>query len=241
MLNGGLRQATLRQVSDSRLRQGLRVQPPRHRRALQRRPHALRRSTPDGKQPLSSGCFGDSGGPLVVGTNAAPVQLGVVSWGGDKCGADHSPSRVRRRRPLPRLHPRPDPTWGPDAAHDGEAHRHQDAHLPAAQREPGTQLSYAVEAPAGTRQLVTVATGRRYKPTKSRRGTGWSASPAPRTTAGEILAGSADRPRCRLVAGCARQPPVAALAGSDSWWNLDVPLGLITAVNRHPVHMLAHE
>jgi secreted trypsin-like serine protease len=46
----------------------------------------------DGRQPLSSGCFGDSGGPLIAGTNAAPIQLGVTSWGGDRCGADHSPS-----------------------------------------------------------------------------------------------------------------------------------------------------
>ena len=28
---------------------------------------------PDGKQPLSSGCFGDSGGPLVTGLASAPV------------------------------------------------------------------------------------------------------------------------------------------------------------------------
>lgn len=46
----------------------------------------------DGRAPLFLGCFGDSGGPLWSGTAAAPVQLGVVSWGGDRCGADHLPS-----------------------------------------------------------------------------------------------------------------------------------------------------
>jgi secreted trypsin-like serine protease len=46
----------------------------------------------DGKEPLYSGCNGDSGGPLWTGAADAPVQLGVVSWGGDRCGADHLPS-----------------------------------------------------------------------------------------------------------------------------------------------------
>jgi hypothetical protein len=46
----------------------------------------------DGREPLFSGCNGDSGGPLWTGSAAAPVQLGVVSWGGDRCGANHLPS-----------------------------------------------------------------------------------------------------------------------------------------------------
>jgi secreted trypsin-like serine protease len=45
-----------------------------------------------GRVPLSSGCNGDSGGPFYTGTAAAPVVLGLVSWGGSKCGADHLPS-----------------------------------------------------------------------------------------------------------------------------------------------------
>jgi hypothetical protein len=45
----------------------------------------------DGRSPLSSGCNGDSGGPLYTGTPAAPVVLGIVSWGGARCGADHRP------------------------------------------------------------------------------------------------------------------------------------------------------
>jgi secreted trypsin-like serine protease len=46
----------------------------------------------DGQEPLSSGCNGDSGGPLYTGSAAAPVLLGVVSWGSTRCGADHTPS-----------------------------------------------------------------------------------------------------------------------------------------------------
>jgi hypothetical protein len=46
----------------------------------------------DGLAPLSSGCNGDSGGPLYSGTPQAPVLLGVVSWGGSRCGADRLPS-----------------------------------------------------------------------------------------------------------------------------------------------------
>jgi secreted trypsin-like serine protease len=46
----------------------------------------------DGKAPLSSGCNGDSGGPLYTGTPDAPRILGVVSYGGLRCGADHLPS-----------------------------------------------------------------------------------------------------------------------------------------------------
>ena len=46
----------------------------------------------DGREPLSSGCNGDSGGPFFAGTPAAPIVLGVVSWGGSRCGADRLPS-----------------------------------------------------------------------------------------------------------------------------------------------------
>ena len=97
MLRGGLHQATLRQVSDADCAQVYKTNRP----GTGERFNAARMRCAvdvDGKQPLNSGCFGDSGGALVVGTNEAPVQLGVVSWGGDRCGADHSPSRVRRRR-----------------------------------------------------------------------------------------------------------------------------------------------
>jgi hypothetical protein len=69
----------------------------------------------DGKEPLYSGCNGDSGGPLWTGPPNAPVQLGVVSWGGDRCGADHLPSvfaDVARYRAFILA---PAPTWAPVA------------------------------------------------------------------------------------------------------------------------------
>ena len=70
---------------------------------------------PDGRAPLSSGCNGDSGGPLMAGTYDAPRVLGVVSYGGNGCGADHLPSvfaEVQRYRsfilsPHPVLAPQP--------------------------------------------------------------------------------------------------------------------------------------
>ena len=62
---------------------------------------------PDGRAPLSSGCNGDSGAPLYTGPNTAPRILGVVSYGGLKCGADHLPSVFAEVRPLPQLPARP--------------------------------------------------------------------------------------------------------------------------------------
>jgi hypothetical protein len=47
---------------------------------------------PDGTPPLASGCNGDSGGPLYTGPSTASRILGVVSYGGLRCGADHLPS-----------------------------------------------------------------------------------------------------------------------------------------------------
>ena len=98
-----------------RLRQGLQDQPPRHRRALQRRPDALR-----GRR-----------------RRQAAAQLRLLRRQRRRAGRRHQrgagPARrrqlgrgplrrgpfavgVRRRGPLPRLHPRPDPDLGPDAA-----------------------------------------------------------------------------------------------------------------------------
>ena len=70
----------------------------------------------DGTAPLYSGCNGDSGGPLWTGPASAPVQLGVVSWGGDRCGADHLPSvfaDVARHRSFILDS---SPTWAPTKA-----------------------------------------------------------------------------------------------------------------------------
>jgi secreted trypsin-like serine protease len=67
----------------------------------------------DGRAPLSSGCNGDSGGPLYTGTPAAPVVLGIVSWGGAKCGADHLPSVFADAARYRSFLLDPAPTWAP--------------------------------------------------------------------------------------------------------------------------------
>jgi secreted trypsin-like serine protease len=67
----------------------------------------------DGRAPLSSGCNGDSGGPLYTGTPAAPVVLGIVSWGGSKCGADHLPSVFADAARYGSFILDPAPTWAP--------------------------------------------------------------------------------------------------------------------------------
>jgi hypothetical protein len=67
----------------------------------------------DGRAPLSSGCNGDSGGPMYSGTDRRPRLLGVISWGGKRCGADHLPSvgaEVARYRAFVLA---PDPVWAP--------------------------------------------------------------------------------------------------------------------------------
>jgi Trypsin len=67
----------------------------------------------DGLEPLSSGCNGDSGGPLYAGTAAAPVLLGLVSWGGTRCGADHTPSVFAEVARYRDFITDPSPTWAP--------------------------------------------------------------------------------------------------------------------------------
>jgi hypothetical protein len=67
----------------------------------------------DGRAPVSSGCNGDSGGPVYAGTDRQPRLLGVISWGGDRCGADHLPSvaaEVARYRDFVLA---PNPVWEP--------------------------------------------------------------------------------------------------------------------------------
>jgi secreted trypsin-like serine protease len=67
----------------------------------------------DGRAPLSSGCNGDSGGPLYTGTPEAPVVLGLVSWGGSRCGADHLPSVFADAARYRSFLLSPSPIWAP--------------------------------------------------------------------------------------------------------------------------------
>jgi secreted trypsin-like serine protease len=89
--DGKLRQATLRTMSDSRCAKALRHDNGNGGERFDAKRMLCAIDT-DGQAPLSSGCNGDSGGPLYAGTPAAPVLLGVVSYGGERCGADHLPS-----------------------------------------------------------------------------------------------------------------------------------------------------
>ena len=110
---------------------------------------------PDGRAPLSSGCNGDSGGPLMAGTYDAPRVLGVVSYGGGGCGADHLPSvfaEVERYRsfilsPHPVLAPQDVGRWrrwtrlGPPAHLRRPADHRRDARCATAGSGPGAGRS----------------------------------------------------------------------------------------------------
>lgn len=135
----------------------------------------------DGKAPLYSGCNGDSGGPLWTGTAAAPVQLGIVSWGGDRCGADHLPSvfaDVARYRAFIRD---PAPTWAPTRtgatvriSGTRRVGRRLGCAVSRYRSEAGAEvaLSWAIVG-AGSSHFGApklVARGRTYKVTKAARG-----------------------------------------------------------------------
>jgi secreted trypsin-like serine protease len=109
---GGLRQARLRPMSD---RQCAAAWKHRKGNAGERfdATRMLCAIDMDGLEPLSSGCNGDSGGPLYTGTAAAPVLLGVVSWGSTRCGADHTPSVFAEVGRYRDFITDPSPTWAP--------------------------------------------------------------------------------------------------------------------------------
>jgi secreted trypsin-like serine protease len=109
---GGLRQAQLRPIGDQQCAATW-----KHRRGnAGERFDATRMLCAidvDGREPLSSGCNGDTGGPLYTGTPAAPVLLGVVSWGSTRCGADHTPSVFAEVARYRDFITDPSPTWAP--------------------------------------------------------------------------------------------------------------------------------
>jgi secreted trypsin-like serine protease len=125
----------------------------------------------DGLEPLSSGCNGDSGGPLYTGPSAAPVLLGVVSWGSTRCGADHTPSvfaDVARYRDFVTD---PSPTWAPSPTSAAKV---------TGSRRVGSKLRCAVDGYVarptevavawqrqGGRRPVNVGHARTYKVTKA--------------------------------------------------------------------------
>jgi hypothetical protein len=112
---GGLREAVLRPISDAACARAYRT---RKGNSGERFDAArmLCATDVDGRAPLSSGCHGDSGGPLYAGTRQAPVLLGVVSWGGARCGADRLPSVFAQVSRYRAFITDPSPVWAPATA-----------------------------------------------------------------------------------------------------------------------------
>ncbi len=111
MFGGGLRTAPLRTIDDAACAKAFKGYKPADGERFDAR---MRCSIDaDGMAPLYSGCNGDSGGPLWTGPATAPVQLGVVSWGGNRCGADHLPSVFADVARYREFITDPSPTWAP--------------------------------------------------------------------------------------------------------------------------------
>jgi hypothetical protein len=110
--DGRLRAADLRPLSDAACARAYRT---RRGNGGERFDAArmLCATDPDGQLPLRSGCNGDSGGPLVAGSPEAPVLLGVVSFGGARCGADRLPSVFAEVARYRGFLTDPDPIWAP--------------------------------------------------------------------------------------------------------------------------------
>ncbi len=134
----------------------------------------------DGKEPLYSGCNGDSGGPLWTGPANAPIQLGVISWGGDRCGADHLPSVFADVARYRSFILDPTPTWAPTrtgkARIKGSARvgRTLTCSTPGYVPETGAKVTYEWKQLASSRGTYTlpkpIGQGGRYKVAAKLRG-----------------------------------------------------------------------
>jgi hypothetical protein len=86
-----LRQATLKTVGDADCERRWKRSRSRYRSHF--RPAAeVCAIDVDGRAPLDSVCAGDSGGPIVAGTLKRPVLVAIISWTGERCGADRLPT-----------------------------------------------------------------------------------------------------------------------------------------------------
>ena len=111
MLDSSLRSAPLRTLTDAQCAAAFKVyKGSTHERFDKRMRCSI---DADGREPLYSGCNGDSGGPLWATIGGVPTQLGVVSWGGDRCGADHLPSVFADVARYRSFILDPSPTWAP--------------------------------------------------------------------------------------------------------------------------------
>jgi secreted trypsin-like serine protease len=184
----GLHQATLRSLSDAgcaRAFKGYRAAAGEHFDAARMRCSI----DSDGKAPLSSGCNGDSGGPLVTGLNSSPVVLGVVSWGGDRCGADHLPSVFMDVNRYRSFIADPSPTWAPTKQMPVKVtgKRRHTCTVDGA-RERGTHVRYVWKHLPRWGQPTEVARGRHYTPAKKGESVGCFVYAS--NDGGEILVGS---------------------------------------------------
>ena len=165
-----LRQATLRTMSDAACAKAYR----RARGNAGERFDGSRMICgidPNGRAPLSSGCNGDSGGPLMAGTYDAPRILGVVSFGGNGCGADHLPSVFAEVEQYRSFILSPHPVLAPRATGAGNADALGRRLICAAPPITGaTKLAYHWSA-LPQRAFKAVAHGRRHRVRRADRGT----------------------------------------------------------------------
>jgi secreted trypsin-like serine protease len=67
----------------------------------------------NGRAPLDSVCAGDSGGPMIAGSLARPVLAGIISWTGERCGADRLPTVGAEASHFRDFLTAPEPVWAP--------------------------------------------------------------------------------------------------------------------------------
>jgi Trypsin len=67
----------------------------------------------NGRAPLDSVCAGDSGGPILAGTLKRPVLVGIISWTGERCGADKLPTVGAEAAHFREFLTAAEPVWAP--------------------------------------------------------------------------------------------------------------------------------
>ena len=189
--------------------------------------------TQDPNAPGDDSCPGDSGGPLVANVNGAPVQFGVVSFGGD-CGVGLpgvytrvttftewingiTGGTVDARRPRPGAGRRRPDRRGRGTA----AHRRRHRRRP---RRPGDR-DVAADLPAG--RGVRRAGGVGELPRRARR---LGAGVVPRPAALRQRAGPAGGARrCRSSSGCCEPGSTIYILGGVNAIGAEVEQTLVAA------------
>jgi secreted trypsin-like serine protease len=198
-----LRAATLKTISDAACARAFKGYRPA---TLERFDPRMRCSIDaDGRAPLYSGCFGDSGGPLWTGSATAPVQLGVVSWGGDGCGADHLPSVFADVARYRAFILDPSPVWAPAKAGSGRvtiagaarAGRTLSCSIRGYVPERGARIEYSWtivgKGRGGVGPAIVVGAGKTYKVATRYRGYRLACIVSSANAGGYVGAGAASR------------------------------------------------